>query len=208
MTQGRVHLLLLSCLVLSWGGADGFAPGRSAERPAFGRAFRCARWITSVNRAVDAAGEGDSDAVLEDVNHILTRLNRAIKREDYLEAARLKKAVDALARDRSGRGDEHGGNEAAKESVGLEFKEWSLVGTAGWLADRLKNLGFFFATPCQTQAMKALMRKTKVTGVEKDGSIVEADVFEPQWRDVALQAPTGESDACCVKAIRGRTLSA
>lgn len=117
---------------------------------------------------------------LEDMNALITRLNDAMRREDPQAAEEARQRLQEL-RSADGRG--------------LAVEEWRRLGTAGWLADRLKNLGFFYSTPCQSQIMKALVREVNVSGVEPDGTKVEARVMEPVWRDMALQSPTGERQA-------------
>jgi len=122
-----------------------------------------------VPSAVSAGG-------LEDMNVLITRLNEAMQREDQQAADEARGLLQALR---------------SEDGQGLVVEEWRRLGTAGWLADRLRNLGFFFSTPCQSQIMKALAREVNVSGVEADGTVVETRVMEPVWRDMALQAPTG-----------------
>ena len=72
--------------------------------------------------------------------------------------------------------------------------DWITVGAASWLAERLKDLGFRFATPCQANTLRAHIKLVIESGVESDGTEVDSSRFEEVWRDIALRAPTGHTN--------------
>ena len=87
-------------------------------------------WVARVSRATVVAAAAD------DINQLVTQLNAAIAAEDYSEAARLKKLLDAAA------------PEAPKAPA------WD--GAPAWLADRLFDLGFTLPTPVQSASLALL----------------------------------------------------
>jgi len=74
-------------------------------------------------------------AAATDANALSTQLARAVEREDYAEAARLRDALEA----------------AAPDLVG----GWETLGAVPWLAERCGDLTFAFPTPVQAAALKA-----------------------------------------------------
>lgn len=140
-----------------------------------------------------------------DINLLMTELNEAVAQEDYATAAALKKQIDAVgaanAAETAGAaadGEVTATRTAAKRTAdGISDTkigtpaDWITVGAASWLAERLKDLGFRFATPCQANTLRAHIKLVIESGVESDGTEVDSSRFEEVWRDIALRAPTG-----------------
>ena len=155
------------------------------------RAFLRRRSSASADGSASAAGP-------EDVNALMTLLNVAVQREDYLEAARVKQRLDDLeaaqqaAQQAAFGGDDSGGGggDVLLRRPGLAA-DWITLGTASWLAHRLGILGYRFATPCQARTMGSLLKMKVATGLEADGSESSAARLEEEWRDLAIRAPTG-----------------
>lgn len=124
-----------------------------------------------------AAPQGD--VAMVDVNALMTRLNDAVAAEDYLAAAALKKQLDAQQAATGGAG-------GGPALVGQQA-DWFTLGCAPWLADRLTDLGFRFATPCQAHTLKALLKVVIASGVEADGTLVDSSRLEVGQRPPACQ---------------------
>jgi len=117
-----------------------------------------------------------------DINKLMTQLNDAVRAEDYPRAAELKRQIDQA---RAAQGA------AAPENKFARPADWIDLGTPAWLANRLNDLGYRFATPCQANLLKALVKVVIVSGQESDGTAVDSSRFEEEWKDLALRAPTG-----------------
>mmetsp|Transcript_23008 Transcript_23008/g.38896 ORF Transcript_23008/g.38896 Transcript_23008/m.38896 type:complete len:913 (+) Transcript_23008:68-2806(+) len=137
----------------------------------------------SVRRnALDAGLAEPPQAGLRQINTLMTLMNAAVAAQDYMQAAALKTEIDALA----------GGAAAGAEAPPAD---WYKLGAAPWLAERLTDLGYRFATPCQSNLLRALTKVVVESGEEVDSSgntfISESVRLEEEWRDLALRAPTG-----------------
>lgn len=84
-----------------------------------------------------------------DMNLLMTQINDAVSREDYLAAAALKEQLDALAKEAA-----NSRHEEAEEAPASA--DWLSLGTPSWLSDRLADIDFTFATPCQANTQRAL----------------------------------------------------
>jgi len=119
------------------------------------------------------AASSSNDVAAVDVNALMTQLNDAVASEDYMKAAALKKKLDALQA--TSRADS--GTSGDLLSRGQQA-DWFTLGCAPWLADRLTDLGFRFATPCQAYTLKALLKVVIASGVEADGTPVDSSRLE------------------------------
>lgn len=93
----------------------------------FTRALKSRGWGVTALRANEASADFD-------LNEAITSLNAAVAREDYAEAARLKKLINAAAPSAE--------------------KAWDDI-VPEWLRDRLERLSYRYPTPVQAATLRA-----------------------------------------------------